>query len=456
MAENSEAPIEKYDAIVCGTGLTECVLSGLLATHGYKVLHLDRNGFYGGECASLNLEQLYQKFGKGAPPAELGRSHQYNVDLVPKVLMCAGELVKILRSTVVERYNMEFMLIENSFVRKDKGTHKVPVTPKEALDSKLMGFFEKRNAAKFLEFVGNYDEQTEMTKKGGYNLRAMTAADLCKQFSLSTNTMDFIGHAAALHTNDDYLAGPAYPFVMRCKLYTDSLDMYGSSPYVYPLYGSGELPQAFSRLCAVYGGTYMLNTPVNRINYDQAGRFESLDFTVEGKPTRAAARFIVGDPSYFPERVKPIGKVVRCIAIMQQPIDTGMKPASKSCQIIIPQSELKRKNDMYILQLSADNKVCPDGFYIAIIGTVVENFQNPVADLEPGLKLLPKVLDTFVSVSDMFEPVDDGTATGTFVTNSYDAATHFESAAANILDLFQRIHGKPYNFETAPTAADGQ
>lgn len=33
---------EKYDVIVCGTGLKECILSGLLSTRGMKVLHIDR------------------------------------------------------------------------------------------------------------------------------------------------------------------------------------------------------------------------------------------------------------------------------------------------------------------------------------------------------------------------------------------------------------------------------
>lgn len=45
----------KYDAIILGTGLKECVLSGLLSVKGKKVLVIDRNGFYGGDCASLNL-----------------------------------------------------------------------------------------------------------------------------------------------------------------------------------------------------------------------------------------------------------------------------------------------------------------------------------------------------------------------------------------------------------------
>ena len=56
---------QTYDAIVCGTGLKECILSGLLSGSGKKVLHVDRNSYYGGESASLNLEQLYDKFRKG-------------------------------------------------------------------------------------------------------------------------------------------------------------------------------------------------------------------------------------------------------------------------------------------------------------------------------------------------------------------------------------------------------
>ena len=41
-----------------GTGLSECILSGLLSVEGKKVLHMDRNDYYGGESASLNLSQV--------------------------------------------------------------------------------------------------------------------------------------------------------------------------------------------------------------------------------------------------------------------------------------------------------------------------------------------------------------------------------------------------------------
>lgn len=46
------------EADLQGTGLTECILSGLLSVDGQKVLHMDRNDYYGGDSASLNLTQV--------------------------------------------------------------------------------------------------------------------------------------------------------------------------------------------------------------------------------------------------------------------------------------------------------------------------------------------------------------------------------------------------------------
>ena len=50
--------LQEYDVIVLGTGLKECILSGLLSVSGKKVLHMDKNDYYGGESASLNLKQV--------------------------------------------------------------------------------------------------------------------------------------------------------------------------------------------------------------------------------------------------------------------------------------------------------------------------------------------------------------------------------------------------------------
>lgn len=75
----------------------------------------------------------------------------------------------------------------------------------------------------------------------------------------------------ALHRDDDYLNEPAEATAEAIKLYVYSLERYGKSPYIYPIYGLGGMPEGFSRLCAIHGGTFMLNKGVDEILFNADG-----------------------------------------------------------------------------------------------------------------------------------------------------------------------------------------
>lgn len=129
---------------------------------------------------------------------------------------------------------------------------------------------------------------------------------------------------------------------------------YGKSPYIYPLYGLGELPQAFARLSAIYGGTYMLDKQIDEIITDPAtGKFVGVR---SGEET-VKAKQIIGDPSYFggvrsgvaaeaagsgKVRVIEETKVIRAICLLKHPIPGT--DDSDSVQIIIPQNQVNRRN----------------------------------------------------------------------------------------------------------------
>jgi Rab GDP dissociation inhibitor len=56
----------------------------------------------------------------------------------------------------------------------------------------------------------------------------------------------------------------------------------------------------------------------------------------------AKAKTIVGDPSYFPEKVRRIGKVIRAICLLQHPIPNTDE--GDSVQLIIPQNQVARRH----------------------------------------------------------------------------------------------------------------
>ncbi|TPP62900.1 Rab GDP dissociation inhibitor beta [Fasciola gigantica] len=398
---------EKYDVVVLGTGLKECILSGLMSIEGKKVLHMDRNKYYGGSSTSLSpLTELFEKFGIKTNPDRYGRSRDWNVDLIPKFLMayglvsffekrrlahmlqwvvevdfknpstyqkvyappldvhrdsivhafdkfsigentqfgiktnpdrygrsrdwnvdlipkflmaygmCSigmnftiGNLVKLLVHTSVTRY-LEFQSIDGSYVYHKKSIHRVPSSETEALTSGLVSFFEKRKLRICYSGLWRWISRILVPTKRFTHLRSMFHRDsIVHAFEqvqlLVENTQNFVGHALCLYPDDSYKRNtPADDAIKRMQLYNQSVARYGKSPYVYPLYGLGELPQAFARLSAVYGGTYMLNKPVEEIVLEGG---KVVGVRAEGEVARCDT--VICDPSYAMNRVRKVGQV---------------------------------------------------------------------------------------------------------------------------------------------------
>ena len=250
----------------------------------------------------------------------------------------------------MERYQSIHKAIDGTYVyqMKEGGIfskggpkiEKVPGTPKEALSSDLMSFMEKRRCQKFFTYVANYDPKNPKTFEG-MDLKTLNFKALIKKFDLEDNTVDFLGHAVALYTNDDFINRPAIECIKKIKVYMDSVGRYGDSPFIYPVYGLGGIPEGFSRMAAVNGSTFMLNADVDE--------FIIQDGNVVGMKSAKVkelmgldqinCKMLICDPSYLVKtplntKLQKIGRVVRCICIVDHPI-----PHTKdvpSIQIIIP------------------------------------------------------------------------------------------------------------------------
>lgn len=368
---------DEYDVVVLGTGLKESILSGLMSVNGKKVLHVDRNSHYGGESASLNLNQLFEKFkpeGTKANESVLGKSKYYNVDLCPKFIMACGNLVKILLQTQVTRY-LQFKSVAGSYVFKDDSIHKVPATPGEAWGSGLMGIFQKNRFRIFLQYCAEYDQSNPSTFRG-CDATKFTTREAFEYWKLDENTQAFTGHAIALNQNDDYLNEVFTETLRKIQLYAYSVSRYGNSPYIYPVWGLGGLPEGFSRLSAVHGGVYMLNKPVDEIVYED-GKVSG----VRSGDEIARCKVVIGDPSYFSgsNQIKKTGQIARWIFILNHPLPKTN--GAHSVQIIIPFKHTGRKTDVYISCISGVHEVAAKGKYVAMVSAVVET-PNPRRELD--------------------------------------------------------------------------
>ena len=103
--------------------------------------------------------------------------------------------------------------------------------------------------------------------------------------------------------------------------------------------------------------------------------------------------------------------------------------------------------------VSYSHLICKKGMYVAIVSTTVET-ETPEAEIKPAIDLLGPVLEMFVQISDLYEPVADGTASNLWVTSSYDATSHFESASIDVLNMYEKIVGEKLDLNIEPDEDD--
>jgi len=111
------------------------------------------------------------------------------------------------------------------------------------------------------------------------------------------------------------------------------------------------------------------------------------------------------------------------------------------------------------------HKVAAEGKFVAVMSANVEGKEIPALEkdskgceegcrreLEAALAVLKgvKVLQTFFWVSDAYAAANDSKKDGIFISSSYDATTHFESASREVLAMHEAITGKKLNLSAPP------
>ena len=105
--------------------------------------------------------------------------------------------------------------------------------------------------------------------------------------------------------------------------------------------------------------------------------------------------------------------------------------------------------DTYISMVSYAHQICAQGFYVAMVSTMVET-STPEQEIEPAIKLLGSILDMFVSVTTVYEPLESGKDSNVWITKSYDPSSHFEVASEDILQVYEKLTGEKLDLNIEP------
>ncbi|KAI7886495.1 rab protein geranylgeranyltransferase component A [Lichtheimia hyalospora FSU 10163] len=440
-----------FDVIVLGTGLPESITAGALARAGKKVLHIDSSELYGGnwsvydiknmlnwvercnhapeeteqpnnnnsettiqytsnylanyrhitarvgqdqqeeqEISIQDLEKaLSSEFLDSIAPDTLSKqtlakmfkkSRSYNLDLTPKLLSCKSELVEVLIRSGVGRY-LEFKGVDEMCLFQNGKLERVPSSKEDVFNNQAISLIDKRKLMRFLTYAVEYQEKPEVLE--GYADKPYDQF-LEDKFKISGQLREAIIYAIAIA--DAHV--DTRTALERTQTFVKSMGRFTKGGYLCPLYGgASEIAQAFCRVCAVFGGIYILN--------QQLASFIMEDGRCTGIVTQDGQKFnsewIISGIDYLNKQWLPNTDeyeswVSRAVIVSDKPLVSLEEEAL--CYSVFPPGSAAGNEDapIYVIHQSAETMACPKGEYVTYLWKVGD--VDASSELESAVDLL--------------------------------------------------------------------
>ncbi|KAL5743543.1 hypothetical protein ACOSQ2_026659 [Xanthoceras sorbifolium] len=434
-----------FDLIIIGTGLPASLISASSSAAGKSVLHLDPNPFYGSHFSSLSIPDLTSFLNSHSAPhsdenltlttrplfsdveisnfaPDLLDQHlrKFNLDLSgPRVLFCADKSIDLMLKSGASQY-VEFKSVDASFVGDGDGRlWSVPDSRAAIFKDKTLGLMEKNQLMRFFKLVQGHLSENE--NNGTENGAKISAEDLESPFveflskmKLPPKIKSIVLYAIAMADYDQENT-EIHKDLLKTKDGIDRLALYNASvgrfqnalgALIYPIYGQGELPQAFCRRAAVKGCLYVLRMPVISLLKDEdSGSYKGVRLA-SGQDI--FSQKLVLDPSFtvpWPLSSSPCEqmqdtfqvlslsddkvKVARGICITKR----SLKPDLLNCLVVFPPKSLfpEQFTSIRVLQLSSNLAVCPSGMFVLYFSALCD-------EVNQGKKLLHAALDALLQL----------------------------------------------------------
>ncbi|XP_061972699.1 rab escort protein 1-like [Populus nigra] len=458
-----------FDLIAVGTGLAECIVAAAASASGKTVLHLDTNPFYGSHYSSLSVPELtsflISNSTASSPPSSTSTTtdipdysivnlitqpvysdveiscfypelmeenlRKFNLDLCgPRVLFCADKSIDLMLKSGASNY-VEFKSIDASFVGDGNGKlWNVPDSRAAIFKDKSLTLMEKNQLMRFFKLVqghlvatvgsgtsgngnGNDEEEGE-TKISDEDLQRPFVEYLSKM-RLPPKIRLIILYAIAMADYDQDDMGVCQNLLKtkdgidRLALYQSSVGRFtnASGALIYPIYGQGELPQAFSRRSAVKGCIYVLRMPVTALLMEKdSGSYKGIRLAsgqdIFSQKLVLDPSFTLASPSASPSDLlhesfnflstrDVKGKVARGICITRN----SLKPDMSNLLVVYPPRSLypEQITSIRALQISGNLAVCPLGMFVLYLSALCD-------DAIQGKRLLNAAMNALLTFPD--------------------------------------------------------
>ncbi|XP_021937749.1 rab proteins geranylgeranyltransferase component A 1 [Zootermopsis nevadensis] len=163
---------------------------------------------------------------------------KFNLDLAPKLLFARGSLVELLISSNIARY-AEFRSVTRVLTWLDGRLESVPCSRADVFATRHVTVVEKRMLMKLLTACMEYENSSKEFE--GFEDKPFL--EYLKSKKLTPNLLHYVLYAIAMATGTT----PCMEGVARTQKFLNSLGRYGNTPFLWPMYGSGEIPQCFCR-----------------------------------------------------------------------------------------------------------------------------------------------------------------------------------------------------------------
>ena len=401
----------------------------------------------------------------------LGRQSRYlALDASPALVLASGKAVQGMLASGVAEY-VEFKTAEGLLWLEHDKLSRVPCTKGDVFSTKLLAPMDKRRLMKFLQLSFDYatkvsyqeevvadTEETPLPIEEAEEVQSLNERHLNQGRSLarpqnkavSTQEMQLLqdcmdrDDSFEVYLRDQQKLSPGlismvrYALAMettsestslregmnRLRHHLQALGRYGTTAFLVPMYGSGELSQAFCRSAAVFGATYLLRRAPIRIELKSpdgdagtkvvAGVVLRGDQSNEGHEYLSSldrqdkhiqcSQVVVSAESLVKSEtmtLRPTGRVLRRISVLNGKLIISDKGEQRHVIIIPPMALGKNQTHaIHGLVLDESVQVAPPGCTILHLTTTTyaDTFDDQQAQQDDSI--LAKACHTLLSLAE--------------------------------------------------------